>query len=586
MRAGVIIRGIRPTAASQEEDTRVDNRFDTYVDNPGLQSRLDATAGAYPTLVRLDVLGHSHEGRPIPLVVVTNATTGPDVEKPAFWVDANIHATEVTGTMAALYVIDALVRRYGHDPQVTRLLDEQVVYVVPRLNPDGAERALAAQPQFLRSGVRPYPHEDRQDGLHPEDIDGDGRILQMRLPDPAGDWRVSERDPRLMVKRRPHEDGGAYYRVFPEGRIQNFDGHIVKMAPPYHGLDFNRNFPHNWRPEGEQFGAGDYPGSEAEIRAVLDFITSHPNIFGAITFHTYSRVILRPFSDKADAEMDADDLWVYEAIGERGTEVTGYPNVSVYHHFRYHPKEVITGVFDDWMYSHKGIYAFTVELWDLATASGVEEKNKEKRFIEWFRKHPVDDDHKILDFVLANAPDSLVEWRPYDHPELGPIELGGWNSLHTWRNPPPALLEAEIAPQADFVIGFAALAPRLRWRAVDAAALGADTYHIRAVVENAGFLSTSGSNRARQVKAARPVRLEIELPEGATLMSGKPVEELGHLEGRSNKLGLTFGSSSTDNRGKVEWVVHAPAGGALSLRAVAARGGTIRRSVELPIAAP
>jgi len=560
----------------------MDLRFDTYDDNDTLQAHLERLAADNPAIMSLGTLGRSHEGRDIPIVTVTNAATGPDIEKPALWIDANIHATEVTGTMAALYVLGTLLTRYGADPLVTRIVDAQATYIVPRLNPDGAARALAAQPLFLRSGTRPYPYEDRQDGLHAEDVDGDGRILQIRVPDPAGEWKVSDRDGRLMIKRRPNDEGGTYYRVLPEGTIQNFDGHLIRVAPAYRGLDFNRNFPSGWRPEGEQAGAGDHPGSEAEIRAVLDFMATHPNIFGALTFHTYSRVILRPFSDKADSEMDADDLWVYDAIGERGTERTGYPNVSVYHHFRYHPKEVIGGVFDDWLYNHKGIFAFTVELWDLPTAAGIAEKNREKKFIDWLRRHPEDDDHKILDFVLANAPDMLVAWRSFDHPQLGPVEIGGWNTMYTWRNPPPALLEAEIAPQADFVIDFAALAPRLAWRAVEVHALGEGFFRVLAVVENRGFLSTSGSNHARKMKAARPVRIELRLPDGAALRGGKPIEDLGHLEGRSNKLGIAFGGgSATDNRGKAEWLVHAPSGGTIELIASATRAGTIRHTAEL-----
>ena len=104
--------------------------------------------------------------------------------------DGNIHATELTASMAALCLINRAGRRaMARTRKVTRILDEQVVYVVPRLNPDGAELALADTPRYVRSGSRPYPYADQQDGLHEEDIDGDGRILQMRIADPAGDWK-------------------------------------------------------------------------------------------------------------------------------------------------------------------------------------------------------------------------------------------------------------------------------------------------------------------------------------------------------------------------------------------------------------
>ena len=557
--------------------------FDTYYNYAQLNDVLRAFAADHPGIVQLATLGQSHEGRDIPLVILTNRATGPDLEKPAFYVDGNIHATELTASMAALYFVKRLVEGYGVDPKVTRILDEQVVYVVPRLNPDGAELALADKPRFIRSGSRPYPLTEKQDGLHEEDIDGDGRILQMRIPDPAGDWKVAERDARLMLKRGPDEEGGQYYRLLDEGLIENYDGHIIKQAPALQGLDFNRNFPGAWRPEGEQRGAGDYPGSEPEIHAVIDFMAQHPNVFGALTYHTFSRAILRPYGTKPDDEMDANDKWVFEAIGERGTELTGYPCVSVYHHFRYHPKEVITGVFDDWLFDHKGIFAYTVELWDLPTAAGCEAKSGEKKFMDWFRKHPVEDDYKILDWVNANCPEALVAWYEFEHPQLGKVELGGWNGHYSWRNPPHALLEAEIAPQAEFALAFAALAPRLRWREIEVTPLGEGAYHVLAVVENGGFLPTYVSQRAAQMKAVRPVRLEIELPAGATLRGGNRKVEIGQLEGRSNKLDVStlWAASPTDNRGKAEWVVTAPAGATITVTAAADRGGVARRELTL-----
>ena len=561
-------------------------RFNTYYSNEELAAILQSLAKEYPEIMELHTLGKTHEGRDIPLVVITNKQTGPDKEKPASWLDGNIHAAELAPSMAALYFIHKILSQYGKDAKITRIVNEQTLYVAPRLNPDGAATALSAtNPQYLRSGTRPYPLKDKQDGLHMQDIDGDGRLLQMRIQDPTGDWKVSEKDARLMVKRGLDEEGGTYYRLFPEGLIENYDGTTVLMAPAYQGLDFNRNFPWAWRPEGEQVGAGDYPASEPEVRAIVEFITQHPNICSAITYHTFSRVILRPFSTKSDDEMDTEDKWVYEAIGEMGTKMTGYPAVSVFHNFKYHPREVITGTFDDWLFDHKGIFGFTIELWDIANAAGIEEKSKQKNFIEWLRKHPLEDDLKIFDFIVKNAPEGLVPWYEFNHPQLGKIELGGWDRLFTWRNPPTKLLEAEIAPQADFAIAFASLVPRLAWRNVEVKPLGEGNYQVRALVENLGFLPTHVSNQARKMRAVKPIRLELVLPAGASIKTGKLKQDIGHLEGRSSKQDTSYygpyASSPTDNRGKTEWVIYAPQGGVLKLTAIADRAGTIRREVEL-----
>lgn len=64
-------------------------------------------------------------------------------------------------------------------------------------------------------------------------------------------------------------------------------------------------------------------------------------------FHTWSGVLLRPFGSRGDDEMPAEDLWVYKAQGDKGTQLTGYPAISTFHEFRYHPKEVTSGGFVD-----------------------------------------------------------------------------------------------------------------------------------------------------------------------------------------------------------------------------------------------
>ena len=195
-------------------------RFDTYYRYAELTPILQDLAAAHPQLLRVESIGRSFEGRDIWLATVTSFATGPDREKPALWVDGNIHATEVAGSMACLYLIHHLVTRYAADPEVTRCLDTRAFYICPRLNPDGAEWALADVPRLIRSSTRPYPHDEEPiGGLKREDVDGDGRVLTMRIRDPDGPWKVSDQDARLLVRRDPAETGGAYYRLLPEGRL-------------------------------------------------------------------------------------------------------------------------------------------------------------------------------------------------------------------------------------------------------------------------------------------------------------------------------------------------------------------------------
>ncbi len=553
--------------------------FNKYYRYDELTALLKQYAREFPNLLKLESIGKSHEGRTVWLVTVTNFKSGSDSDKPALWVDGNLHASEVAASAAALYHLHTLVSKYGKDKLVTRALDTRAFYIVPRVNPDGAEWALADNPKVVRSSTRPYPYnEEPVDGLIEEDIDGDGRILFMRVPDTNGTWKVYPKEPRLLVRRDPTEAGGKYYRVLPEGLLKNYDGTTVEVRRPKESLDLNRNFPVVWKQEPEQSGSGPYPVSEPETKNLVDFIVKHPNITGVITFHTFAAVLLRPYDDRSDEAFPAEDLWTYQKIGDHGTKMTGYANVSVYHDFRYHPKTVTTGAFDTWMYDHLGVFGWTVELWSPMKQAGL----KGYKYIDWFREHPVEDDLKLLKWSDKNlGEDGYVDWYAFQHPQLGKVELGGWDWLHTWTNPPGAFLEKEIEPFPDWLVWHALISPKLELRQVSATSLSGGTYRIRLVIENTGWLPTYVTKKALE-KKLRGVVCEIEVPKGARLETGKPREELGQLEGRAYKEALVNSlEEGTQERLKVEWVVYAPKGGNVKLIARHERAGTVRTEIEL-----
>lgn len=552
--------------------------YDHYLPYGELTELVQAYAAARPDLVRLETIGKSHEGRDIHLLTLTRFETGPDREKPALWVDGNIHATEVSPTTACLALVHKLLTEDGVDPEVTRALDTRAFYVCPRINPDGAELFLCDRPRYLRSSTRPYPFDEEPvEGLRKDDIDGDGRQLTMRIPDPNGAWKVHPEEPRLLIRRDPVETGGTYYRLLPEGWIENYDGVTIHLQRPREGLDLNRNFPAEWRPEHDQPGAGPFPTSEPEVRAVVQFIAEHPNITGGVTFHTYSGVLLRPYGTQADDAFPAEDLWTYEKIGKKATELTGYPVLNVWADFKYHPKEMITGVFDDWLYDHLGLFAWTTELWSPANQAGIATPKP----IDWYREHPVEDDLALLrwnDEKLGGK--GFVPWRPFEHPQLGPVEIGGWDMLYSHRNPPPQFLEAEVKPHAEWLLWHALISPRLELFCAEAEALGEGVYRVRLVVHNTGWLPSYVTKKALERKVCRGVTAEITLPEGASLVTGLPRVEGPQLEGRAYK-SAGGGIDPTTDRAKFEWIVRAPEGGPLQLVARHDRAGVVRAAVTL-----
>ena len=135
-------------------------RFDIFYRHDELSQLLAAFARAHPKLAAVESIGKSYEGRDIWVVTVTNLATGAAEDKPAFWTDGNIHAAELTASTAVLYFLNELLTKYGSDPDITRLVDTRTLYLCPRLNPDGAELALADRPRHIRSSTRKYPFDE------------------------------------------------------------------------------------------------------------------------------------------------------------------------------------------------------------------------------------------------------------------------------------------------------------------------------------------------------------------------------------------------------------------------------------------
>ncbi|HEX4490993.1 MAG TPA: M14 family metallopeptidase [Acidimicrobiia bacterium] len=557
--------------------------FDRLYKYGELMAALDALAAARPDLVTLESIGKSHEGRDIRLVTITNSATGPHDEKPAIWIDANIHSTEVTGSTAALHLLHRLVTQHGEDERVTRAVDTRTFYVVPRVNPDGVELALAKPPTYLRSSVRRWPRVDDPDGLVEGDIDGDGRILSMRVADPNGAWKIAAEDARLMVPRAPDEDGaGPYYRLLAEGTIRNYDGVLVPNAREPRALDLNRNFPVNWRTNGEQQGSGPFPSSEPEVHTIMQAVVDRPNICAYFAHHTFSAVILRPYDDRPDDQFPTEDLRAYNDIGKHATAITGYKQISVFHEFRYDPKDVISGAADMWAYEHVGVFGWTTEFWSPLPKAGITDYH----FVDWFADHPIADDLALLkwnDEALGGR--GFVPWTPFEHPQLGPVEIGGWDWFNVWGNAPAELMETEVAPHSDFHIWTALVTPRLRIRSADVDRLADSTWRIRLAVENDGWLPTNVTAKATEKKLVDGVTARITPAAGVRLVSGTERIDLGQLAGRNRARSMLedFGSANdpTTDRAKAEWVVDAPDGTQVEITARHPRAGVVRTTVTL-----
>jgi carboxypeptidase D len=108
----------------------------TYHTYETLTAELQQVAAAHPEITRLDSLGPSVQNRELWMMKISR---NPDVEEdePEVRYIAAMHGDEVVGKEMLVDLIHALVDSYGVDPRLTSLVDDNEIWILPSMNPDG-----------------------------------------------------------------------------------------------------------------------------------------------------------------------------------------------------------------------------------------------------------------------------------------------------------------------------------------------------------------------------------------------------------------------------------------------------------------
>ena len=482
--------------------------WDRYQHLDELQQSMRDLAAAWPDLVELRSIGKSVEGRDLLLAVVTDKATGSDTGKTAFWCDGNIHGNEVQGGEACLYLVWWLCENRDRLPRAKELLQQRAFYVLPCVNPDGRAHWFDAPNTMHSSRGGKRPVDNDRDGLFdedgPEDLDGDGEICEMRIEDQDGDWKPDPEDPRLMVRCEPGERG-KWRRLGDEGVDGDGDGRVNEDG--WGGYDPNRDWPSDWRTGSEQHGAGPYPCSLPETRAVVDFLTSHPNVAGFQSFHNNGGMILRgPGSQSFGAYPEKDDR-VLRAIAARGEEQLPFYRSMVIWRDLYQ----VYGGEVNFAYEMLGSMSFTNELWNADQYRGRPPADKQAAR----ERLRFDDD------VELGA--RYVAWHGFDHPQLGRIEIGGWRK-ETGRVPPPFMIEELLHRNMAFVLYHASQMPLVKAGEVTVRKLPGGLAECEAVFLDDGAIPTR-TQRAADRRIGAPDRAVVTVQEGdAQVVSGGIVD--------------------------------------------------------------
>lgn len=520
-------------------------------------------------------LGKTASGRD---VLVATIGAGEADSKPGILVVGSVRASHLLGSYLTLEMAKKLLA----DEEVATILEGTTFYFIPRPSPDATERNFATPDREVTTN--PRPHDDDRDDLvdedGPEDLNADGRVTQMRVTDASGEWMPHPDDPRILIKADRTKNEQGIYRLYTEGRDN--DGDEQWNEDPVGGVDFNRNLTHKYPLF--QSGAGPHAVSEPETRAVIDFAFDHRNIAAVFCFtpdgnleHTWKP---NPQAEgkRIKTTVLAKDAPYVEYLAkayrdlheQKGAAKPGKP----------------AGSFLEWAYFHYGRWAFATRGWwapepkgkdgekddpeppedgDEETEGDSEDPDggetergddedqeseppggddEERPGEEKPRKGDKDkgkeekrgtEELKAVRWLEKNDYPGFVEWEKVEHPDFPgkEVEVGGFHP-RCRLNPPVELAEKLIDPNVEMLKLLADRLPRLDLVRDRVEELGDGLFRIRIRLINRGFLRTE-SHMGSASRQLQRLQMELELPDGAELLTAPARRSVGALDGNGGK---------------------------------------------------
>jgi hypothetical protein len=636
----ILVPGIAPALAQSVP-------LDRYLNHQELTRALQGLANQHRSLASLEALARSDAGREIWLLTLGNPAGAPRDQRPALLLVANLEGNHLIGSSAALHTIEHLLTRYGQDDEVTRLLDEQTIYVVPRVNPDGAELYWSMPGYELP--YKPHPSAPDRGGMNireaGRDLNGDGLITLMRVRDPEGELMPDPNEPRLMRRADRSRAERGMFKVYVEG----IDPHDVEAYVPHgsDGVNLNRNFPHEYlyfQPH-----VGPHQVSEVESRALADLLFTRTNIAAVLTFSPYDNLRSPPPTQRSapsgtapgpptvPANVLPQDRSFHQYISERFNDMTGLRGDGATDE---------AGSFPQYAYFQAGLPSFTTPVWSIpqdqaapAVGPGGPGQGGGDLEGEWtisleVMGEPMDGslsitrvdgelraslntpggaveltgqgqggqfqasgevpqmgaisvtgrvtgdamtgsvglgpmgsasftgtrvsgptlasaspapraartgdtpEHRWLRHFDAAGINGFVEWTEAQHPTLGTVEVGGFRP-NARVNPPPAEIADLSERHARFTVWLGQQLPKVEIVETKVEGRGDNIFLITATLANERYLPTHFQMGAR-VRTLPPVTVRILPPEGVTVLTGNPQQQIPRLEGMGARATFTW----------------------------------------------
>lgn len=654
---GIILAFILVNINLFAQDVKIN--FDRYHGYTGTSEYLKNVNKAYPGITELMTIGESTMGRSINVLVISNMSTGTTIDrhidlrnkrkeniqnvppmkthqgKPGHFISGSTHGNEYTGTEVCLYIIDKLVSGYGSDDTITSLIDNKAFYICPIINPDGVYNSVE---KGIAQRTNSMERDDDDDGKinedGPDDIDGDGFITSFRYKDDKGRYIIDDVDPRLMIRVGSDEKTDKQrYSVIREDIDNDRDGKRGEDSES--GIDLNRNYPEGWwKDDGFAGGSGDYPLSSPEAHAIAEFFTNYRNILMAQFYHTSGGFTYRPMGTAPHPRLNHGDVAIFDFImGKKYLEIIGedVPEAWLYpDKIEQHKKELAEtdadnysksrgyklprgwrvsyneeadrrysyGMATDWLYAQYGIYSITTELWNpSADIPGLEVPEDENRRVAVERALLKYQDEEYNGELFVN-------WKAFNHPELGEGETGGWKSQYARNNAFPGEPLINVCEKHwQFELFRAGLLPEITIKDVKSKIVFSGStkegtanrkddefiieqgknrgkYHIieiSATVENTGALSTNLAEGEGLPGNRQDVVWLVAERDNIEFIEGQPFVSLGSLGGTEEIPGLRNKPAHKE----VKWIIAIKDNTPLKIVASSLKGGTVYKEINI-----
>jgi len=536
------------------------DKFDLtkYHDYKEVTKILKELQNKHSGLARLNSEGKSLLGKDLWVMEISNKKTGNPDEKPAIFFGAGIRGDEIVGTEVCLYTIKHLLENYASDKRVKKMLDERTLYFFPTINPDGCDFTVKNPGKPMRKNFRKTDedHDGKIDEDPAEDLNKDGFITMMRVPDKKGDFQICKLDSRVMVPANKKNKIMNLYKLYVEGIDNDKDEKYNEDGVG--GVDLNFNFPAGWKIDSYQAGSGMYPASEPESETVVRFLTDHPNLAMVLVYQSGKGALFRPYNFLEDKKVPKVDLKIYELFGKKyekivGKKMThGYPepekkekktrsvkakssdgdatdvsyNIASVNNVgsKQNPMQqarpagertrqvqakknesIEFGTFLDWAYKDYTVYSLSPNLWTVPDEyrAGVDSAKK-----------TIEDDLSWFAFQKKElGGKGFVPWQKYKHPQLGEVEIGGWCDFYKKNPPVGKRLEDICIQQVNFTIDAAEIMPAVRIKEVEIKPLQAlsSATESQASTGNDGTISISrGSKKISGKAMIAEIKIKVE----------------------------------------------------------------------------